>query len=138
MTMVATIRSGLFTSLLLALFLGLVAVPRGAQSFVPSYGRSNTYNTFPLASTTDDDVALDGETSAEDTPPPQPVKCPDCDLCDGSGRIEGGIGVVLKFWPIKAYRPCPNFIANGGFYTRSGQGLDEIAFGRDSKYDPME
>ena len=53
-------------------------------------------------------------------------------------RIEGGIGVVLKFWPIKAYRPCPNFIANGGFYTRSGQGLDEIAFGRDSKYDPME
>jgi len=53
-------------------------------------------------------------------------------------RIEGGIGVFLKFWPIKAYRPCPQLIENGGFYTRSGQGLDEIAFGRDSKYDPME
>jgi hypothetical protein len=53
-------------------------------------------------------------------------------------RIEGGIGVILKFWPIKAYRPCPKLIENGGFYQRSGQGLDEIAFGRDSKYDPME
>ena len=53
-------------------------------------------------------------------------------------RIEGGIGVILKFWPIKAYRPCPKLIENGGFYQRSGQGLDEIAFGRDSRYDPME
>lgn len=53
-------------------------------------------------------------------------------------RIEGGIGTVLKFWPIKCFRPCPNFIENGGFYTRAGQGLDEIAFGRDSKYDKME
>lgn len=50
-------------------------------------------------------------------------------------RIEGGIGLVLKWWPIKAYRPCPNFIENGGFYQRSGQGLDEIAFGRDSTFD---
>jgi len=64
------------------------------------------------------------------------VSCPNCNKCDGSGRIEGGIGTILTFWPIKAYRPCPNFIENGGFYTRSGQGLDEIAFGRDSKYDP--
>lgn len=50
-------------------------------------------------------------------------------------RIEGGIGTILKWWPIKAYRPCPNFIDKGGFYQRSGQGLDEIAFGRDSTYD---
>jgi hypothetical protein len=63
------------------------------------------------------------------------VTCPDCDLCDGSGRISGGIGAVLDWWPIKAYRPCPNFIERGGQYSRSGQGLDEIAFGRDSKYD---
>mmetsp|Transcript_23717 Transcript_23717/g.44069 ORF Transcript_23717/g.44069 Transcript_23717/m.44069 type:complete len:160 (+) Transcript_23717:131-610(+) len=88
----------------------------------------------------------DGET---DSPPPSesetvdevpkaPVKCPDCDLCDGSGRISGGIGAVLDWWPIKAYRPCPNFIERGGSYTRSGQGLDEIAFGRDSKFDPNQ
>jgi len=106
-----------------------------------------------------------------DTPLPKspPVKCPDCDLCDGSGRyvlnsknphyekvcpfppadkahlflffllllsvrIEGGIGVVLTWWPIKAYRPCPNFIERGGVYQRSGQPLDEIAFGRDSTF----
>jgi hypothetical protein len=47
----------------------------------------------------------------------------------------GGLGVVLPWWPIKAYRPCPNFIENGGFYERSGQGLDEIAFGRDSTFE---
>ena len=69
-----------------------------------------------------------------------PVKCPNCDLCDGSGRIVGGLGAIELFswWPIKAYRPCPNFINNGGQYIRSGQGLDEIAFGRDSSYNPDE
>lgn len=67
--------------------------------------------------------------------PVKEVVCPNCDLCDGSGRILGGIGVVLPWWPIKAYRPCPNFIAAGGQYQRSGQGLDEIAFGRDSTFD---
>ncbi|GAX25027.1 hypothetical protein FisN_2Lh312 [Fistulifera solaris] len=72
------------------------------------------------------------ETQAEKTP--LPVKCPECDMCDGSGRILGGIAVVLPWWPIKAYRPCPNFIERGGIYERSGQGLDEIAFGRDSTF----
>mmetsp|Transcript_26182 Transcript_26182/g.38719 ORF Transcript_26182/g.38719 Transcript_26182/m.38719 type:complete len:120 (+) Transcript_26182:250-609(+) len=80
---------------------------------------------------------LSAEPSSDygDTPPPSPkVKCPNCDLCDGSGRIMGGIGLVLPWWPIKAYRPCPNFIEQGGKYIRTGQPLDEIAFGRDSKY----
>jgi hypothetical protein len=49
-------------------------------------------------------------------------------------RIAGGIGAVLPWIPIKAYRPCPNFINRGGFYERAGQGLDEIAFGRDSSF----
>ena len=65
-------------------------------------------------------------------------KCPDCDLCDGSGRILGGIGTVLEWWPIKAYRPCPNLIERGGRYDRAGQGLDEIAFGRDSTFQAGE
>jgi hypothetical protein len=60
--------------------------------------------------------------------------CPDCDLCDGSGRIAGGLGAVLPWLPVKAYRPCPNFVNRGGTYQRSGQGLDEIAFGLDSTY----
>jgi hypothetical protein len=66
------------------------------------------------------------------TPPEPVVKCPDCDKCDGSGRILGGIPLILPWWPIKPYRPCPNFIANGGQYSRIGQPLDEIAFGRGS------
>jgi hypothetical protein len=73
----------------------------------------------------------------ESTPPPsQPsVRCPNCDKCDGSGRILGGIPTILPWWPIKPYRPCPNFIANGGQYTRIGQPLDEIAFGRSGNVD---
>ena len=50
-------------------------------------------------------------------------------------RIAGGLGAVLPWLPVKAYRPCPNFINNGGYYERQGQPLDEIAFGRDSTYD---
>jgi hypothetical protein len=45
-------------------------------------------------------------------------------------RIPGGIGAVLPWIPIKAYRPCPNLLDKGGTYERAGQGLDEIAFGR--------
>ena len=67
-------------------------------------------------------------------PPAANVKCPDCDLCDGSGRIAGGLGAVVTWLPIKAYRPCPNFVDRGGNYQRTGQPLDEIAFGRDQKY----
>ena len=36
--------------------------------------------------------------------------------------IMGGIATVLEWWPIKAYRPCPNFVERGGKYVRSGQG----------------
>jgi hypothetical protein len=42
------------------------------------------------------------ENPAPATEVPKPVKCPDCDLCDGSGRILGGIAVLLPWWPIKA------------------------------------
>lgn len=76
-----------------------------------------------------------GDASAEEQETPKPtVKCPDCDLCDGSGRIPGGLGAVFPWIPIKAYRPCPNFLARGGRYQKTGQGLDEIAFGRDSSF----
>lgn len=98
---------------------------------------SSAFTVF--AAEDDSEVDLSNEnaaaaTSTEETPKVVAVKCPDCDLCDGSGRILGGIGTVLTWWPIKAYRPCPNFIENGGRYVRSGQGLDEIAFGRDSTF----
>ncbi|XP_039166943.1 actin cytoskeleton-regulatory complex protein pan1 isoform X2 [Eucalyptus grandis] len=52
--------------------------------------------------------------------------------CNGEGRIQGGIATVPGFgwWPIKAYRPCPGFVASGGRYRRQGQSMDEVAFGR--------
>lgn len=52
--------------------------------------------------------------------------------CNGEGRIQGGIATVPGFgwWPIKAYRPCPGFVASGGRYRRQGQSMDEVASGR--------
>lgn len=51
--------------------------------------------------------------------------------CNGEGRIQGGIATIPGFgwWPIKAYRPCPGFVASGGSYRRRGQSMDEVAFG---------
>jgi hypothetical protein len=170
----------------------------------PYSSDSRTRTTTLMMAVEEDDTLLTSKSSSSSTaaetsisleqvtPPKAAVKCPDCDLCDGSGRsvhidvywsvlvviadclllkykftirrlilflvfsailmvqfrtslslcrpsllffrISGGIGAILDWWPIKAYRPCPNFIERGGSYTRSGQGLDEIAFGRDSKF----
>ena len=67
--------------------------------------------------------------------------CDSCGLakdkmqCDGSGRIIGGLGAIPLFswWPIKAYRPCPECAKRGVRYERSGQTLDEIAFKKNPK-----
>ncbi|KAG6788201.1 hypothetical protein POTOM_004256 [Populus tomentosa] len=59
--------------------------------------------------------------------------------CNGEGRIQGGIATVPGFgwWPIKAYRPCPGFLASGGRYRRQGQSMDEVAFGREQRETPV-
>ncbi|KAI5595290.1 hypothetical protein BDE02_03G128600 [Populus trichocarpa] len=59
--------------------------------------------------------------------------------CNGEGRIQGGIATVPGFgwWPIKAYRPCPGFLASGGRYRRQGQSMDEVAFGRGGEKTPV-
>lgn len=74
----------------------------------------------------------------------KPLACPSCGRangevrgCDGNGRIIGGLGAVLKWWPIKAYRPCPDFINAKKIYRRAGQSLDEIAFGRKGTGDDL-
>ena len=93
-----------------------------SMSFSPNLNHVHTSSAIFMS---EEDV------TPQDFAPPQPtVRCPNCDKCDGSGRILGGIPTILPWWPIKPYRPCPNFIANGGQYTRIGQPLDEIAFGR--------
>ncbi|XP_059641958.1 uncharacterized protein LOC132283931 isoform X2 [Cornus florida] len=55
--------------------------------------------------------------------------------CNGEGRIQGGIATVPGFgwWPIKAYRPCPGFVASGGRYRRRGQSMDEVVSGSGGK-----
>lgn len=57
--------------------------------------------------------------------------------CDGNGRIIGGLGAVVGWWPIKAYRPCPDFLKAKKKYRRAGQSLDEIAFGRKASGDDL-
>ena len=51
--------------------------------------------------------------------PPQRQVC-NCGECDGEARIIGGMGAVPGFgwWPIKAYRPCPNYTNSGNTYQR--------------------
>ncbi|CAO2186358.1 unnamed protein product [Urochloa humidicola] len=58
--------------------------------------------------------------------------------CNGEGRIQGGIAAVPGFgwWPIKAYRPCPGFVASGGRYRRQGQSMDDVASGRGKSLQP--
>ncbi|KAK9822117.1 hypothetical protein WJX74_008886 [Apatococcus lobatus] len=52
--------------------------------------------------------------------------------CDRLGREVGGIGAVpgFKWWPIKAYRPCPSALKAGVKYVRKGQITDDVLFGR--------
>ncbi|KQK03466.1 uncharacterized protein LOC100836439 [Brachypodium distachyon] len=58
--------------------------------------------------------------------------------CNGEGRIMGGIAAVPLFgwWPIKAYRPCPGFVASGGRYRRYGQSMDDVIAGKGRKLAP--
>lgn len=121
------------SSLFLLSLLAILSVTCSFTTAPPSITRTSQSRARPAVFMSEEEsTAADSASSDE---PPKEVKCPNCDLCDGSGRILGGIGVVLPWWPIKAYRPCPNFIEAGGTYQRSGQGLDEIAFGRDSTFD---
>ncbi|KAL3609777.1 hypothetical protein D5086_000797 [Populus alba] len=84
-------------------------------------------------------MVLDGEVDQ------QIIGCKGCGReeiekgCNGEGRIQGGIATVPGFgwWPIKAYRPCPGFLASGGRYRRQGQSMDEVAFGREQKETPV-
>ncbi|KAI3453837.1 hypothetical protein Pfo_010500 [Paulownia fortunei] len=84
------------------------------------------------ASPSDDEMSLDSGSL------PPLTGCKACGReeiergCNGEGRIQGGIATVPGFgwWPIKAYRPCPAFVASGGRYRRSGQSMDEVVSGR--------
>ncbi|DBA94809.1 hypothetical protein WJX77_004797 [Trebouxia sp. C0004] len=64
--------------------------------------------------------------------------CPTCGVdnanrpkgCDGQGRIAGGLGAVVGWFPIKAYRPCPAAVKGNISYIRKGQITDDVLFGK--------
>ncbi|MCO5567743.1 hypothetical protein L7F22_021437 [Adiantum nelumboides] len=101
-------------------------------------GSSSSSNSSPLA------ASEKKESTA--VPSSTPVGCKACGRtelesgCNGEGRIQGGIGALPGFdwWPIKAYRPCPAFIQSGGRYRRSGQSLNELAFGQKTSGDDFD
>ncbi|KAJ4955538.1 hypothetical protein NE237_012321 [Protea cynaroides] len=89
------------------------------------------------SSTSSDVVSIQAESAIEDADKLPARGCKACGReevekgCNGEGRIQGGIAMVPGFgwWPIKAFRPCPGFLASGGRYRRRGQNMDEVAFG---------
>jgi hypothetical protein len=67
---------------------------------------------------------------------PQAPRCSGAYLskgCQGNGKIQGGIGVFLSWWPIKVFRPCPAFSEAGYSYKREGQTLEQVLFGEPSE-----
>lgn len=110
----------------------------------PSRYRIAACESAPVAADSVEKPATLPKTSdaSESTTAPTSTVCEACGIeggptggCDGTGRIPGGVGAVLTWWPIKAYRPCPELIKAKKKYRRSGQSLDEIAFGRESAGD---
>lgn len=92
---------------------------------------------------------LDASSATAETPDTKPTAsqgaaCEGCGReggpatgCNGDGRIIGGLGAVVGWWPIKAYRPCPDYLKKNKRYTRAGQSLEEIAFGRKGSGDDL-
>mmetsp|Transcript_10550 Transcript_10550/g.28867 ORF Transcript_10550/g.28867 Transcript_10550/m.28867 type:complete len:151 (+) Transcript_10550:39-491(+) len=79
------------------------------------------------------------ETAPAPATPQDPNACSMCGAplnekqsgCDGEGRVVGGLSVIPGFgwWPIKAYRPCPELDKRGIDYVRKGQALNDVMFG---------
>lgn len=119
-----------------------------------THSKSHSLKTIPLvhfASSSSPPALEEDQEDANEPSPPPPVTrqqdsgeysglrgCKACGKeemesgCNGEGRIQGGIATVPGFgwWPIKAYRPCPAYLATGGRYKRRGQSMDEVTSGR--------
>ena len=65
----------------------LLIFASGALAFSPSISKV-TYNGRTLSGSFRPESVrrMSTENEATETPPAPEVKCPDCDLCDGSGR----------------------------------------------------
>ena len=79
------------------------------------------------------------ESSENNGLPPKgtsPAECPfhpSCG-CDGTGKMQGGIATYPYFgwWPIKVFRPCPEYVRGGYIYKREGQTMDQVLFSEPS------
>ncbi|KAK4532051.1 hypothetical protein CCYA_CCYA10G2908 [Cyanidiococcus yangmingshanensis] len=60
--------------------------------------------------------------------PPKTAPEAYCKTCGGSGRLQGGLAAWpgFRWWPIKAYRPCPACDAGRLRYQRQGQSLQDF------------
>ena len=56
------------------------------QAFAPTQGRAVSRPNDSILFSSQEEAPSD-DTAAPTDPPKPAVKCPDCDLCDGSGRI---------------------------------------------------
>ncbi|KAI3727741.1 hypothetical protein L6452_16361 [Arctium lappa] len=105
------------------------------SSFASSSTAQSTKLPLIRASTSSTSTTLQDDDEQEETKSIPFGGCKACGKaeiergCNGEGRIQGGIATVPGFgwWPIKAYRPCPDFVATGGRYRRQGQSMDEVA-----------
>tara|TARA_A100001035_G_scaffold195849_1_gene156765 strand:+ start:388 stop:735 length:348 start_codon:yes stop_codon:yes gene_type:complete len=48
--------------------------------------------------------------------------------------MQGGIATYPYFgwWPIKVFRPCPEYVRGGYIYKREGQTMDQVLFSEPS------
>ncbi|KAL4570654.1 hypothetical protein LXL04_026314 [Taraxacum kok-saghyz] len=122
------------------LFSALISPHHSISSFgsKTSWQPSQSLTKSPLratSSTSDEQVETISSTPSDQSESTSFRGCKACGKaeigrgCNGEGRIQGGIATVPGFgwWPIKAYRPCPDFVATGGRYRRQGQSMDEVA-----------
>lgn len=66
-------------------------------------------------------------TTRKNTSPKKPLaSSPQRPLLPTNLRISGGVGALVPWLPIKAYRPCPSFTEAKYKYTRQGQSLNEV------------
>ncbi|CAN0063320.1 unnamed protein product [Ectocarpus sp. 8 AP-2014] len=108
---------------------GFLLVPRSP----PNFSRQSCRTATALQAQEEDAAATSPPGSSDDACPGYP-RCSGEYRdrgCDGTGsRISGGVGALVPWLPIKAYRPCPSFTEAKYKYTRQGQSLNEVVFAR--------
>jgi hypothetical protein len=122
------------------LLLLALAVQAWQPAQLPALARSPRTALHALRCAAEDGPAAEEGDASSSGEAPTTGMCPSCGRptfagCDGNGRVMGGLAAIplFEWWPIKAYRPCPEGAKAGMRYSRSGQSLDEIVFKKNPK-----